>query len=99
MPILMDKTEWEVTLADARRSDRVWMQQVDGKSGGCLIPLPADGAFRVIFVEIPSAGEREQNPKDNVRPRIRDFIGYGAKFHKLRTTEEWMEELREGEEK
>ena len=97
MPILMGKTEWEVALEDARRSDRVWMQQVDGKSGGGFIPLPADGAFRVIFVEIPSAGEREQ--KDNVRPRIRDFIGYGAKFHKLRTTEEWMEELREGEEK
>ena len=32
------------------------------------------------------------------KPRISDFIGYGAKFHKLRTTEEWMKELREGEE-
>ena len=32
------------------------------------------------------------------KPRISDFIGYGARFHKLRTTEEWMRELREGEE-
>ncbi len=32
------------------------------------------------------------------KPRVSDFIGYGARFHKLRTTEEWMKELREGEE-
>ena len=32
------------------------------------------------------------------RPRVSDFIGYGARFHKLRSTEEWMKELREGEE-
>ena len=31
------------------------------------------------------------------KPRISDFIGYGARFHKLRPTEEWMKELREGE--
>ena len=32
------------------------------------------------------------------KPCVSDFIGYGARFHKLRTTEEWMRELREGEE-
>lgn len=32
------------------------------------------------------------------KPCVSDFIGYGARFHKLRTTEEWMKELREGEE-
>ena len=32
------------------------------------------------------------------KPRVSDFIGDGARFHKLRTTEEWMKELREGEE-
>ncbi|MBR2354914.1 MAG: hypothetical protein IKA69_00850 [Kiritimatiellae bacterium] len=35
---------------------------------------------------------------DRKKPCISDFIGYGARFHKLRTTEEWMKELREGEE-
>ena len=32
------------------------------------------------------------------KPCVSDFIGYGARFHKLRTTEEGMKELREGEE-
>jgi hypothetical protein len=32
------------------------------------------------------------------KPRIADMIGYGAKFHTPRSTEEWMKELREGEE-
>ena len=35
---------------------------------------------------------------DRKKPCVSDFIGYGARFHKLRTTEEWMKELREGEE-
>ena len=32
------------------------------------------------------------------KPCISDFIGYGVRFHKLRPTEEWKKELREGEE-
>ena len=39
-----------------------------------------------------------QTRKDRQKPRVSDFIGYGARFHKLRTTEEWMRELRESEE-
>lgn len=44
-----------------------------------------------VAVDVPSVESRK-------KPRISDFIGYGARFHKLRTTEEWMRELREGEE-
>ena len=32
------------------------------------------------------------------RPDYAKLIGYGAKFHNPRSTEEWMKELREGEE-
>lgn len=42
-------------------------------------------------VSVSMAGTRK-------KPCVSDFIGYGARFHKLRTTEEWMKELREGEE-
>ena len=40
----------------------------------------------------------KQIRENRKKPRVSDFIGYGARFHKLRTTEEWMKELREGEE-
>ena len=32
------------------------------------------------------------------KPRITDMIGYGARFHTPRSTEEWMFVFREGEE-
>jgi len=32
------------------------------------------------------------------RPDYAKIVGYGAKFHDPRSTEEWMKELREGEE-
>ena len=31
------------------------------------------------------------------RPDYSKLVGYGAKFHTTRSTEEWMKELREGE--
>ena len=49
-------------------------------------------------VESPEPPVSEPPPKERKKPCIRDFIGYGARFHKLRPTEEWMKELREGEE-
>ena len=53
-------------------------------------------SFQVILV--PLAPDASPPPERREPPRIRDFIGYGARFHQLRTTEEWMKELREGEE-
>ena len=49
-------------------------------------------------VESSLSGASAQPTAERKKPCIRDFIGYGARFHKLRTTEEWMKELREGEE-
>ncbi len=36
-------------------------------------------------------------PFHGEKPRIIDMIGYGARFHTPRFTEEWMNELREGD--
>lgn len=52
-------------------------------------PVFADAGFRV--------SSTAEQPEQRKKPNIRDFIGYGARFHKLRPTEEWMKELREGE--
>lgn len=37
------------------------------------------------------------HPLRGEKPRIVDLIGYGARFHTPRSTEDWMRELREGE--
>ena len=57
MPVLMDKTDWEV-----------------------------------IFVAIPPSEEKKR------KVSAKDMIGFGKHFHAPRPTEEWMKELREGEE-
>ena len=76
------------------------MEQVDRMS--------ADEKLRLIVYiansmsAVPNAPEPARGgaimPVARKKPCISDFIGYGARFHKLRTTEEWMKELREGEE-
>ncbi len=70
--------------------------------------MSADEKLRLIVYiansmsAVPKASEPAHGgasvPVERKKPRISDFIGYGARFHKLRTTEEWMKELREGEE-
>ena len=37
------------------------------------------------------------HPLRGEKPCIVDLIGYGARFHTPRSTEEWMKDLREGE--
>lgn len=92
MPVLMSKTDWTATFESARRSKRVWCQRVMGKGGERLLSLPETGSFEVIFVAIS---------QDDGRPRktsAKSMIGFGKRFHAPRPTEEWMKELREGEE-
>ena len=52
------------------------------------------------IVERQSAGSKD--PREEYfgcpRPDYSKLAGYGAKFHTTRSTEEWMKELREGEE-
>ena len=70
--------------------------------------MSADEKLRLIAYIVESMTNTAEKPASPTpaaqwrngypRPRVSDFIGYGAKFHKLRSTEEWMKELREGEE-
>ena len=52
-----------------------------------------------VIVEKQDAGQKD--PREayfgSPRPDYYKLIGYGAKFHTPRSTEEWMKELREGE--
>mgnify|MGYP000107459165 CR=1 FL=1 len=91
MPKLMEREEWTATLESARRSNRVWCQRVVGSGGEAIIALPKAGSFEVIFVEIATPAEKQR------KTSAKDMIGFGKRFHAPRPTDEWMKELREGE--
>ena len=92
MPVLMEKTDWAATLESAMQANRVWRQRIIGRGGENLLALPETGSFEVIFVEIPQTAEVRR------KPSAKDMIGFGKRFHTPRPTEDWMKELREGEE-
>ena len=74
------------------QANRVWRQRIIGRGGENLLALPETGSFEVIFVEIPQTAEVRR------KPSAKDMIGFGKRFHTPRPTEDWMKELREGEE-
>ena len=86
MPKLMGKEEWTVALESARRSNRVWRQHVVGSGDEAILALP-----EVIFVEIAAPEEKRR------KTSAKSMIGFGKRFHAPRPTDEWMKELREGE--
>lgn len=92
MPKLMGKEEWTTALESARRSNRVWRQRVVGSGGEAILALPEAGSFEVIFVEIAASAEKRR------KTSAKDMLGFGKRFHAPRPTDEWMKELREGEE-
>ena len=59
--------------------------------GEAILALPEAGSFEVIFVEIPTSAERR------CKTSAKAMIGFGKRFHVPRPTDEWMKELREGE--
>ena len=91
MPKLMEREDWTTVLESARRSNRVWCQRVVGSGGEAILALPEAGSFEVVFVEIPTPAERRR------KTSAKDMIGFGKRFHAPRPTDEWMKELREGE--
>jgi len=93
MPRLMEKTDWSRTISDFGNVERVWQEDVQGNDNVVSLSLPELGMYRVFLVKVDGKSQPEK-PK---RKSARDMLGYGARFHKLRTTEEWMRELREGE--
>ena len=47
---------------------------------------------------VPPARKRNWKLVGSVKTSAKDMIGFGKRFHAPRPTEEWMKELREGEE-
>lgn len=94
MPKLMEKDDLMQTAVNLGRADKVWSDQVATASGVVSFRLPEGGMYQVVFLKVEPPPKTEA-PKQKSAV---DMIGYGRRFHKLRTTEEWMKELREGEE-
>lgn len=94
MPMVMEKKDWMRTVANVGAADGVWYENISGQTGSVSVTLPEVGQYQLILVKLNAAAQAtEPVPKS-----ARDLIGYGARFHKLRPTEDWMKELREGEE-
>ena len=82
------------TVERVRNSEQVWFENIAAHSGSFPLNLPEAGDYQIFFIKINT----ENQVKKGARPDATKFLGYGKRFHKLRTTEEWMKELREGEE-
>ena len=90
MPAVMEAIDRMSTAEKVDVMNYLWAAL--SKSGEKFVP---------VWHVVNPQEEREPVRKtvsERKKPCISDFIGYGAKFHKLRSTEEWMKELREGEE-
>ena len=64
-----------------------------------LASQPKSGTWSVFANDGFGGQPPTKQPERREKPNIRDFIGYGRKFHpEYRSTEDVMRELREGEE-
>ena len=94
MPKLMGKRDWIQTVANIGAADRVWSENISTNDGNFSMPTLEAGNYQVIFVKI-GALKHEAAP---TRKSARDFIGWGLQFDSTPcSTDEWMKELREGE--
>ena len=94
MPMLMERSDRLRTAERVRNSDRVWFENIATHTRAFPLNLPEAGDYQVFFIKV----DNENQGRKGARPDATKFLGYGRRFHKLRTTEEWMKELREGEE-
>ena len=94
MPRLMEKKDWIQTVANIGLSDRVWSENVSTADGNFPMPTLEAGTYQVIFVKI----DAKPHASVPVRKSAHDFIGWGLQFDSTRcSTDEWMKELREGD--
>ena len=106
MPRLLEKDDVMQTAVNLGRAEKVWSEQLVTGSGDMSFKLPEGGSYQVILLKINSSIDSEHSAEKDPReeyfgcpwPDYSKLIGYGAKFHKPRSTAEWMKELREGEE-
>ena len=95
MPKLMGKKDWIQTVANVGVADRVWSENISTDDGSFSMPTLEAGTYQVIFVKIDKPKATTAVP---TRKSARDFIGWGLQFDSRRcSTDEWMKELREGE--
>ena len=105
MPRLLEKDDVMQTAVNLGRAEKVWSEQLVTGSGDMTFRLPEGGSYQVILLKVSSSSDQESPAKKDPReehfgcprPDYSKLIGYGAKFHKPRSTAEWMKELREGE--
>ena len=94
MPKLMEKRDWIRTVANIGVADRVWSENISTDDGILSMPTLEAGTYQVIFVKI----DAKAPPVSPARKSAHDFIGWGLQFDSTRcSTDEWMKELREGE--
>ena len=94
MPKLMEKRDWIQTVANIGVADRVWSENISTSDGVLSMPTLEAGTYQVIFVKI----DTKTPPVSPARKSARDFIGWGLQFDSTPcSTDEWMKELREGE--
>lgn len=94
MPKLMEKRDWIQTVANIGVADRVWSENISTNDGKLSMPTLEAGNYQIIFVKIDAM---KPSPPP-ARKSARDFIGWGLQFDsKPCSTDEWMKELREGE--
>ena len=98
MPMLMERSDRLRTVDRVRKTDRVWFDTIATRAGAISFNVPEAGNYQVIFMRVDVKDGEANTQLNREKPMITDLIGYGAKFHTPRTTEEWMKELREGEE-
>ena len=106
MPRLLERDDVMQTAVNLGRAEKVWSEQLVTGPGDVTLRLPESGMYQVVLLKVNSSADHGQpvkrDPREDhfgcPRPDYSRLIGYGAKFHKPRSTAEWMKELREGEE-
>ena len=94
MPKLMEKKDWIQTVANIGVADRVWSENISTDNGSLSMPTLEAGTYQVIFVKL----DAKMPPVTPARKSAHDFIGWGLQFDSTPcSTDEWMKELREGE--
>ncbi len=94
MPILMVLSYFFHTVENIGVADRVWSENISTDDGILSMPTLEAGTYQVIFVKIG----KKAPPAPPARESARDFIGWGLQFDSTPcSTDEWMKELREGE--
>ena len=104
MPRLLEKDDLMQTAVNLGRAEKVWSEQLVTGSGDMTFRLPEGGSYQVILLKVNSSTDQERPVKNDPRedhfgcprPDYSKLIGYGAKFHKPRSTADMDERTSRG---